>query len=163
MYQYSEDHTINAPLLIKLTDDEPDNTIEAQTLNRISIESLYDDLRLSLENLLNTRVKMTPSKPLPDTLLQSCVQYGIPDFSGYNFVSEKSHQSLCQTIQEAIETFEPRLRQVNVIVLERDAIEIKRSLTFRIEATIHLTQKRQLTSFESSLDITSKHFHFEPL
>lgn len=163
MYQHAEEHTVNAPLLTKLIDHEPGNTKEAQTLNHISIDELYDDLRLNLEHLLNTRVKITPAAQLPSTLQQSCIQYGIPDFSGYNFVSEKNHQALCQTIKHAIETFEPRLTHVNVILVDRDEIEIKRALTFRIEATIHLAQKRQLTSFESSLDIVNKNFRFESL
>ena len=160
MYQYPEKHTIRAPLIIKLIDHQPNNTIEVPTLNHISIEALYDDIKLNLENLLNTRIKVIPPSQWEKALEQSCLQYGIPDFSSYNFVSEESHQSLCQTIKAAIKMFEPRLTQINVVLVDHSETEIKRELMFRIEATIHLAQKQQLTSFESSLDIVSKNFHF---
>ena len=161
MHLFNEEFSVSAPLLTKLTDHDPEKQNEVEVLNTVGFEILHDDLRCSLENLLNSRLKIQSLPPSMETLETSALTYGIPDFSGYNFLNEDSHRSLCRIIKKAIEAFEPRLHNVNVYLLDNETIEIKRALSFRIEATISVANKPHGTSFESAMDIVSRNFRFE--
>jgi len=161
MNMFNEDFAVSAPLLAKLTDHDPEKKNEVEVLNTVSFETLHDDLRRSLENLLNSRLKLQNLPTFMTEVETSPFTYGIPDFSGYNFLNKDSHQSLCRIIKKTIEAFEPRLHNVNVYLLNNETVEVKRALSFRIEATISIANRPHDTSFESAMDIVSRNFRFE--
>lgn len=160
MYQTQDKNSVNAPLLDRLIDHEPQTHTEKIVFNTVSVDELHENIKQNLEHLLNSRIKGGPYPKEFIELRQSCLNYGIPDFSGYNFLNDQSHHDLCQIIQKTIETFEPRLNHITVHMIESDEIEIKRSLSIRIEATIIMANKLHATAFNSSLDVVSKNFTF---
>ena len=160
MHEHHNEHRVRAPILTRFIDHTPAQMHEAPTLNSISIEALHDDIKQNLEHLLNARMRAPHAAQQNALLTQSTLTYGIEDFSGYNFLNDQSHQSLCKAITKTIHAFEPRLNNVAVILLDNTEIEIKRALSIRIEATVQIADISHATIFNSSLDVVSKNFTF---
>lgn len=74
--------------------------------------SVWNDLR----NLLNTRWPMLTWPPDYAELDASLLNYGIPDFAGFNFNSHDDKERLRSIIEQAILRFEPRFVSVSVTI-----------------------------------------------
>jgi type VI secretion system protein ImpF len=67
-----------------------------------------------LQSLLNTRLPVSAGSG--DEGSQSVVNYGLPDFSTLNAASPGDRTVLARLIERKITAFEPRLRQVRVVL-----------------------------------------------
>jgi type VI secretion system protein ImpF len=74
--------------------------------------SVWNDLR----NLLNTRWPMLTWPEEYTELDTSLLNYGIPDFAGFNLNSADDKERLRSIIEQAIRRFEPRFVSVSVTV-----------------------------------------------
>ncbi len=118
-----------------------------------SIRFLKEAMKRDMEWLLNTRQALLPAaaRTAPDR--KSVVQYGLIDTSVLSFASANDHRVLQQAIYDSILAFEPRLKNLRVVVEE--GTEKKRQLRFHIEAQIRLDPAPEEITFDTVLDLTS--------
>jgi type VI secretion system protein ImpF len=110
--------------------------------------SFEDSIARDLEMVLNTRREefLVPAEFVETS--SSIVNFGIPDLSTCGSLRSNAEQAkLCRWISEAINSFEPRLCNVSVQVIERE--NVAPVMRFRIEAKAELTAER--ISFELGL------------
>lgn len=150
-------NTIRESVLDRLIDDEPhrehdDPRTETQLLRRIQ-----DSIRRDVEDLLNTKYRCLNWPPEFDTLSDSLVNYGLPDFTaaGLNAVNEPD--VLLASIRTALQTFEPRLTKVRVDRI-RNADYSDRTFRFRIFATLVIESLEQEVRFDSVMESASGQF-----
>lgn len=123
-----------------------ETSFDAKTPQEILIHSVERDL----QNLLNTR-KICPTLPADlKELNVSLVNYGIPDLTTINIYSESDKQNFCKAVQLAIENYEPRLKHIEVKLLEVEK-QIELIFKIRISATLLVYPKPIPVSFDSSL------------
>lgn len=125
-------------LLDRLTDDEPNKTVESRDQRVLSMSRLRECVERDLAWLLNTE-NLSSRQRLADCpeVLRSVVNFGIPSLTGKLVASEESRQ-LDRQILEAIYTFEPRLIRDTVVVRKLpDEMDMSRSsMRFEIEADL---------------------------
>lgn len=78
------------------------------------LQALADSVMRELESLLNTRLPVAAG--ISDESSQSVVNYGLPDFSTLNAASPGDRALLARLIERKIAAFEPRLRDVRVVL-----------------------------------------------
>lgn len=96
-------------LLDRLTD-------ETAHVHRFSLNQLLESIRRDLENLINT-----PRTPLKvgeefQEIQKSILNFGIYDISSISGSDRQVWESVIEDVQKSIELFEPRLRDVKVIL-----------------------------------------------
>jgi type VI secretion system protein ImpF len=122
-----------------------------------SVREVKQSIRRDLENLLNTRWRCSVWPPTLNELDKSVVNYGIPDFSGAGFGALTRRQDFRKIIEQAIRTFEPRLKNVRVELIESDE-PLDRVLRFRINAVLPMKPAPETVVFDSSLEPISSSF-----
>ena len=101
-----------ALLFDRLVDVSPEwDEHERRILNR---DQLKASVRRELERLLNTRCSI-PLHQLGEEE-RSVINYGIPDFSSLSPRNADDHVLIASIVGQTITAFEPRLRQVRVVV-----------------------------------------------
>ncbi len=151
---------ISAPLMFRLIDEAPHLQSEKKSGTQVLLNEFYEQIRQSLERLLNTRLNHIEWPEKYSELNNSVINYGISDFT-LNFFGERANQhKLCQTIKEAICRFEPRIHKVQVTPIENEA-GLDRVLKLRIECEVDLKPTSVPAVFESSLDVVNRLFHVE--
>jgi len=125
-------------LLDRLTDQEPEKTVESREQRVLSLTRLRECVVRDLTWLLNTE-NMASRQQISDypQAMQSVVNYGIPALTGLT-ASSRDGRQLEKRIQEAIYTFEPRLIRDSVVVrsLPVDMEMSNNALRFEIEADL---------------------------
>lgn len=143
-------------LLDRLTDDEPEKTVEARDLRVLSLRTLREGVLRDLAWLLNTTNLFSTTSPsrLPH-LSQSVINYGMPDISGVP-VSNLDINQLERGIRQAIWDFEPRLIRASVSVkaLAGGGIDHNK-LTFEIEADLWAQPYPERLYLKTELDLDS--------
>ena len=119
-----------------------------------SIGELRTAVRRDLENLLNTRWRCTRQTEFGSGLASSLINYGLPDFCGGNAQAAQDPDVVFEQIVQAIERFEPRLRNVRVVPLE-DEPSVDRTLRFQIEAVLHVEPWHEPVRFTTVLEPTT--------
>jgi type VI secretion system lysozyme-like protein len=133
-----------ALLFERLVDREPrSREEEAQPLRVHDVGELKESVRRELARLLNTRCSV------PSHLLgaqeRTVLDYGIPDFSSLSAQSGDDQNRLARIIAQAITAFEPRLRDVQVLVERLRAND--RALLLRINAVLAVGMLAEPVSF----------------
>ena len=108
-------------------------------------------VRRDLQWLLNTRRINESAGPDMPALAKSLYNYGLPDFSTYSLNSHVDRNSLTRHIGETIATFEPRLRDVKVIILQSESGDT-RVLRFKIEAMLVMDPAPEQIFFDGVRD-----------
>src|SRR5208282_6533427 len=83
-----------------------------------SVRGLKAALRRDLEWLLNTRRNPLAAPESMVETSQSLFNYGLPDFSALSANAPKDRQKLLAELEHTISLFEPRLRNVRVVIVE---------------------------------------------
>lgn len=146
---------LQAPsLLDRLLDDAPEVLVDASRTRQQQLRGIRAALGRDLEALLNTRCCPVTPPPGLTELRASLLAYGTPDFIGVTMVSRDQRQAFARKLEATIRTFEPRLRDVAVTVLDaRNATE--RMMRLRINATAILHEDTAAVTFASALDPTT--------
>jgi type VI secretion system lysozyme-like protein len=111
-------------------------------------DTIEDSITRNLEMILNTRREEFLVPPEFEQTAASIVNFGVPDLAKCgNLRSGAEQVKLCRWIEEAIRTFEPRLHNVVVRVVDRD--NVTPVLRFRAEAKAEFTTQR--VAFELGL------------
>ncbi len=154
----------NQPLLPsvldRLIDESPGVSQEPPLHVTHVLRELKRSVRRDLEDLLNTRWR---GSPLPEHLQElpgSLVNYGIPNFNGTHLQAAQDPDVLTRVIAEAIERFEPRLKQVRVEVLGSNQ-PLDRTLRFRIEAVLRVDPIEDRVLFNSTIDPSTGNIQVE--
>jgi type VI secretion system protein ImpF len=79
--------------------------------------------------------------------------YGIPDCVGINTGSKEQQEHLRQMITRAVTLFEPRLTQIQVVVVGGNDPN-DRTLRFRIDAMLKIDPEPEPVAYDSLLDAT---------
>jgi type VI secretion system protein ImpF len=144
------DEYVQASLLDRLLDDEPGNTEESAQNRRVEYRQILASVRRDLENLLNTRrYILTPPASFVE-VINSLFVYGLPDFSSRNPTQGSVVDQLRLEITKTISRFEPRLKNVNVMV---DSSGSNRDLRFRISAVLVVDPISEHVVFDTSFDL----------
>jgi type VI secretion system protein ImpF len=124
---------------------------------RLSLEQLKDSVARDLEALLNTRIGIAPDvfADYPEAR-RSIVNYGLADFAGLCLTSTEHRAVICNSLKAAIETHEPRLKNVKAsLELEKGSVN---RLNFVIHATLHLHPATEPVNFNAVLQPSSLNY-----
>jgi len=159
MSRIRPDQLLVPSLLDRLLDNAPD---ELQELPRSRSQRLGDlkvSVRRDLEYLLNTRVCLREIPEDFEEVKTSVLNFGIPDFSGVAMASSKQQEALRARVEDVIQRFETRFKQVRVeLVLDSDNNH-RRMIQFRIDGILHAEPAPEPVSYDSFITPTVGQFH----
>ncbi len=144
----------------RLLDSEPGVSTEPPPRRSVRLAELKDSVRRDLEWLLNTKRAPLPAAGETAHLRASLLHYGLPDFTHASLNRSEDRRTLQRVVEAAIRQFEPRLRDVEVTLVE--GREHERGIRFRIDAALDVDPTPEAVTFDSTLDLTSKAFVLEP-
>ncbi|MGD8360020.1 MAG: type VI secretion system baseplate subunit TssE [Gemmatimonadota bacterium] len=128
-----------------------------------SVKLLERNVLRDLEQLLNTRQVSEPAEAPFDHLADSLYNYGLLDFASLSADAAGTADQIRRLIQEAIERFEPRLTDVEVVDPDEGEqrpkeATLRRRVRFRVEATLRTDPDPERVEFDTVLETTSKRF-----
>ncbi len=118
---------------------------------------LSEAIRSNIELLLNTKKRVIPSDKNFNYIEQSVLNYGLEDFMGIYFDSKLVCEELCVKIENAINSFESRLKNVRVLLDENYTLQNK-NVAFHIEGTLQIEQEYQPVNYHSQFIQPSRLF-----
>lgn len=150
---------VRPSLLDRLIDTAPQEAADppvgiAESRARFERSVLRD-----LEWLLNTRRITAPATKAHPEVQRSVHNYGVPDVTSLSADSKDSRSYLMERVREAIRTFEPRLRDVEVELVGGESGD--RSVRIRVEGTLLLEDDAERIIFDTVLETTSGSFTVE--
>ncbi len=140
-------------LLDRLTDDEPDKTVESRERRVLSVRTLREGVLRDLAWLLNTTnlFSVVERYNLPH-LANSVINYGMPAISGTSLTGTNIAE-LERAIRQAIWDYEPRLIRSSVAVrVLRDHASVNK-IMFEIEADMWAQPYPERLYLKTELDI----------
>lgn len=158
MSRIRPDQLLVPSLLDRLLDDAPD---ELQELPRSRSQRLGDlkvSVRRDLEYLLNTRVGLREIPEDCEEVKTSVLNFGIPDFSGVAMGSGKQQEILRARVEDVIQRFETRFKQVRVELMLDSENKHRRTIQFRIDGILHAEPAPEPVSFDSFITPTVGQF-----
>jgi type VI secretion system protein ImpF len=108
-----------------------------------------------LEWLLNTRRTPSPAPDEFEELRNSLYNYGVPDITSLSRDSADSRSWLRTQLEDALTTFEPRLANVSIDVLEIEGEAHRRELRFVVDATLRMDPTPEHVVFDTVLHFTT--------
>lgn len=123
-------------------------------LEGVSALELKRSVARDLEWLLNTRVWTPWNLEALEEAGRSILNYGIPELSGFSWVSADDASTIKSLIENAIRTFEPRLlpRSIRTEVLPGESVADFR-LRIRIEAILQVDPISEPVVFDTGMDL----------
>jgi type VI secretion system protein ImpF len=134
---------VRAPLFDRLVDRDPRQHWEPRPFRTLTPGELRESVRRELSRLLNTREPL-PSRALGDRT-RTVIDYGVPDFSSYSPRNHDDRQRLAEALRQAIDAYEPRLRQTRVTVEPVSGDD--QALVGRIDAMLVVEEVHEPISF----------------
>ena len=116
MAELASSERLQPSLLDRLTDHEPDKSVEARDQRVLSLRALRQGVLRDLAWLLNT-TKLIPTKDSVSypIVANSVLNFGMPDISGVS-LSGLDLAELERSIRQAVWDFEPRIIRNTVVV-----------------------------------------------
>lgn len=159
MPEHRNQPDILAPLLDRLTDEDPRVRQEASTGYAQAVRRLRASLRRDLEWLLNTRRTIVEVPEWCTELPYSLFHYGLPDLTGFSMSDPRDQDRLASMIERSISTFEPRLMNVSVALLSSKTGA--RVVKFQIEGLLRIEPGPERIQFDTVLDLASGNYSVE--
>lgn len=147
-------------LLDRLTDNAPEAETEGRNERVIDVERLRDIIRRDLSWLLNTNNLETEidAARFPHAAA-SVINYGLRDVSG-DFATEDRAMNIRTAMQQAIERFEPRVREGTLdVVLRKEESARQTSIVFDIIAEMWAQPLPMELYLRSEVDMTTGELH----
>jgi type VI secretion system protein ImpF len=154
MAQWEAERTVTQSVLERLIDRDPGTGTETPPTRNQSVRLLKASLRRDLEWLLNTRRTPEAVGREFQELEHSLYNYGVPDLTAINRESARDRNRLARTIEQTVNTFEPRLKRIKVTQLEAPA-GAQHILRFQIEGLLDMDPAPELISFDTILQLSS--------
>lgn len=142
--------SVRGSILDRLIDDEDQPRAHA-----LSIAELRRAIRRDLEMLLNTRRRCTGWPAEQTELGRSVFVYGLPDLLAMDLADEDRREEFMRRLAEIIRQSDPRFRELRTQML-RNTDDLDRTLRFRIEAVVRVSQSEEAILFDSTVDPASK-------
>lgn len=143
------------PLLDRLIDPEPALATDRTLSTQAAMELLRAGVCRDLEELLNTRRRWRSWQPGLSHLKQSLVAYGLPDFASGAFNDQRRRDELRQLVEECIRTFEPRITNLKVSLVEATD-KTSGTLRLRIDAMLRADPAPEPIIFDTVVDLVAK-------
>jgi len=121
------------------------------------VPQMYRAVIRDLDDLLNTRQTF---RDMPEYLKEcrdSILSYGLPDIMSLDSVSRAEQSNIARSIQRVIERFEPRLKDIHVMLLDPGENWIRHSVRFRVDARLTVDPAPDV-AFETILNMASGHY-----
>jgi len=154
MAKLDTEANVTQSILDRLIDLEQREAADPQFSRAMSVRQYKASVRRDLQWLLNTKRTPEPAGPELHHTHRSLFNYGIPDFSVLSSTSNKDRNRLLSEMEESIEFFEPRLKNVKVSLVNTDGLTTK-ILRFQIEAALMMDPAPEQISFDTVLDVVS--------
>ncbi len=110
-------------------------------------------VRRDLEDLLNTRQTHVGLPEGYEQIHRSIAAYGLPDLVSLEAITSRQRETIAETIQRIIETFEPRLKDIKVTYIPGENAS-ERSLKFKIDARLAVDPSPDV-AFDTMLELSS--------
>lgn len=117
-----------------------------------TVEQMTEAVRRDLEALLNTRQTQGDLPSYYEELTRSVFTFGVPDVSMLSALALDGDGEIGPLLAELIQRFEPRLREVQVTLTDRD--RLGREIRFHIEGRLRVEPFPEL-GFETVLELTT--------
>lgn len=143
-------------LLDRLTDEAPESAVESRNQRVVDIDRLRDIIRRDLSWLLNTNNLETriDAGRFPQAS-NSVINYGVREVAG-DVSTEERALRIRASMQQAIERFEPRIREGTLdIVLREDEGESRAMVVFDIAAEMWAQPLPLDLYLRSEVDVTT--------
>lgn len=115
-----------------------------------------------LTQLLNTRCHLEPADGAGERqVARSVLGFGVEDFSARYIESACDVADICRSLGQAVQRFEPRLQQVQVLV-DPDTRSVA-ALGLRIQGLLVAPGVREPVRFQAVFDILTKRCALTPL
>jgi type VI secretion system protein ImpF len=135
MAELTPQERLQPSLLDRLTDENPQNGVEARDQRVVSWQRLRDAVRRDLTWLLNcVHLEATQDLSAWPLVARSTVNYGLPETTGVP-LANVDVDTLQKRVRQAVLDFEPRLLRSKLsVTIEKDTEAMNRnSLVFLIE------------------------------
>jgi type VI secretion system protein ImpF len=145
---------VQAPLLDRLMDDEPDRPADRAVSPAETLARLRRSVHRDLEALLNAR---RPWRTVPEKLAAlrlSPLAFGMPDFTAGAYNDRRQREVLRQEIEQTIRRFEPRLAQVQVRLGDSSG-PLGATLRLTIDALLRTHPAPEPIAFDTTVDTTT--------
>lgn len=149
------ERAVQPSLLDRLTDYEPRASVEPRLGYQESARQYKASLQRDLEWLLNTRRIAVSAPEELEELSRSVYYYGLPDLTSVSRDSPEARERLLRRVEEAIATFEPRLENVRISVVEMQGEHHRRELRFHVEGTLLMDPTPEQVAFDTVLHFSS--------
>lgn len=147
----SEQQSIQATILDRLIDREPEVSSESVQNRSLSIDQIKASVKRDLENLLNARLNIIEPPQSYRELGDSVYTYGLHDFTSKNAISPSLKQQLRFELEKTISQFESRLKNVSIHFEDHSANKL--SLKFRISALMVVEPIKEPVTFDTICDV----------
>lgn len=149
------ERTVQPSVLDRLTDTDPRTPADARLSYAESLRAFKVAVQRDLEWLLNTRRTAGTEVEEFDELRRSLYNFGMPDITSMSRDSVPTRKLLLQQVEEALATFEPRLANVLISMVEVESEHQRRELRFVVEATLRLDPTPEQVMFDTVLHFAS--------
>lgn len=150
------ERTVQPSVLDRLTDEDPRNPADPRQSYAESLRQFRVAVQRDLEWLLNTRRSSDVADiEAFDELRHSLYNFGMPDITSLSRDSQSVRKQLLQQVEETLATFEPRLANVRVSMVEAEGEQRRRELRFVVEATLRLDPTPEQVVFDTVLHFAS--------
>ena len=161
MQSISIKHKLRPSILDRIIDDSPElNKKEYQSDEKFNLNHLKNSVRRDLENLFNSRYRISDLPVELNEIKNSLVNYGLPDLATINMINIDKRADFCKKIETTIKYFEPRFQSVKIKYLE-NIDHTDRTLRFRIEAVLYAEPMPEKIIFDSILEPISRNISIE--
>ena len=148
------ERTVRPSLLDRLTDEEPKVPADAPVARDESVRRFRASVLRDLEWLLNARRTPEPAPPSLRQLRRSAYDYGLPDTLALPIVTREGRERLVQWLEQTIATFEPRLTEVRVALLDADQGRSPQ-VHFAVTATLRMDPNPERVVFDTVFEVAS--------
>lgn len=142
---------IRPSILDRLIDLDPSVSVDTEKSRVQYIRELRLSVKRDLENLMNTRFRMSSPPEEFISLDKSLLNYGLPDLATINIADIARKRAFVKFLEKTLLTYEPRFKTVKVIHMDNKNPG-DRTLRFRIDAVLYADPAPEVIIFDSILD-----------
>jgi type VI secretion system protein ImpF len=123
----------------------------------LSLRELRASVARDIETLLNSRRELLFAiSPHLEEVRKSILMFGLPDFTSYSLLNPQDRKTLRQEVEEALATFEPRLKSIRVTLEAREKYDM--TLRFRIDALLRTDPAPEPIMLDASLSVVNSQY-----
>jgi type VI secretion system protein ImpF len=141
-------------ILDRLIDNEPDVSSEPAWQRSQGLRQFKESVRRDLEHLFNTRSPPADSRYQGEHTSKSIYNFGVPEVTNVNTTHPDDQNWLCDTVADAIRTYEPRLANVRVS-MRPPQDNNSRELWLAVEADLLVDPYPEAVVFDTIVEPTS--------